>query len=486
VTTAAPGTQISAFDVWWMNQSHIQTEGRIQIFADTTSLYDHDGGGFGSAALPYDEANHQAFSGLAADSASLVAWCLQPCMQPSPTVSSLFQAYRTRVTVKDTTVPTGQVTGVTDGMTIGAPVSVFARASDVGGGVRDLQLVIDHKVVDAKQAGGQCDDIDPTSGDANDYAVMRPCVAQLPAANAPPAEFRLTPALLGTGTRHVVEVLAHDAAGNVGVLLQSQVFVAPAVFDGSATPNFYDPARDLFFNPDADTTGPSRPNGSNAGPANVTVAFAVRGHKGKGGKRHAVTRLSARRTLSYTARTRVVGSVKTPDGQPIALARVYLATSVAGGLWALSGLPLISDEAGNVSVVLPARNPSRRVRLVYFPQSSSNDSFRSPVIALRVRVPVSLALSKRSVPRGTRVNVTARVRAGMNPGATVISALQLKVGKHWRTIRQLRFTPRSRGVTHTALRLHTPSIYRLRLRVSAQPGLSYSTGASPARALLVR
>jgi class 3 adenylate cyclase len=123
---------------------------------------------------------------------------------------------------------------------------------------------------------------------------------------------------------------------------------------------------------------------------------------------------------------------------------------------------------------------------VYFPQSSSNDSFRSPVIALRVRVPVSLALSKRSVPRGTRVNITARVRAGMNPGATVISALQLKVGKHWRTIRQLRFTPRSRGVTHTALRLHTPSIYRLRLRVSAQPGLSYSTGASPARALLVR
>jgi hypothetical protein len=485
-TTAAPGTQISAFDVWWTNQSHIQTDGRIQIYAGPTSLYSRDGDGFGNPALPYDADNHQVFSGLSADSISLVAWCLVPCAQPNPTVSALFQAYRTKLTVNDPTAPTGDASGVTDGMTIGAPVNVLARASDVGGGVRDLQLVIDQKVVDTRRAGGQCDDIDPTTGDANDYAVVRPCAAQLPAASLPPAQFTLTPALLGTGTQHVVEVLAHDAAGNVGTLLKRQVVVAPALFDGSATPNFYDPARDLFFNPDADTTGPSRPNGSNAGPANVALAFAVRGHTRKGGKRHVVTRLSARRTRSYTAPTRVVGSVKTPDGQPIALARVYLATAVAGGPWALGGLPLISDQGGNVSVVLPARNPSRRVRLVYFPQSASNDSFRSPVIALRVRVPVALALSKRAVPRGTRVNITARVRAGMNPGSTVISALQLKVGKHWRTIRQLRFTPRSRGVTHTALRLRTPSVYRLRLRVSAQPGLSYTTGASPTRALLVR
>jgi hypothetical protein len=482
--SAAPGTTINALDVWWMNQAGLQSPSRIQVYAENTSLYQRDGGAFGSAALPYGNDNHQAFTGLSATSTTLVAWCLPPfCATPEHTIGATFQAYRLRVTVSDTDAPAGEVSGIGDDMTIGAPVPVFARATDAGGGVRDLQLVIDGKPVDTKQAGGQCDDIDPTSGDADDYALMDPCPAQLPAAGLPPAQFTVTPAMLGAAGAHTVAVVAHDAAGNAATLLSRRVVMPAALLDGSATPTFYDAARDLFFNPDADTTGTSRPNGSNAGPAKLTLAIAAKRVTPKG---RVFAQLIAHRTISYTAGSRVVGTVSTLDGRPIAHARVYQATSIAGASWTLNPAPLMTDASGNVSFVLRARNPSRRVELVYFPQNTSNESFRSPSVLVRVRVPVALELSRRSVPRGTPVNITARLRAAANPRASVIGALQLRVGRHWRTIRRLRFTPRAHGVVHTALRLRTPSTYRLRLRVSAQRGLSYTTGASPTRVLRVR
>jgi len=180
------------------------------------------------------------------------------------------------------------------------------------------------------------------------------------------------------------------------------------------------------------------------------------------------------------------GRLTTLTDQPIVGARLYRAVSVADGPWRLMTKPLITSKTGRVSVKLAARSPSRRVQLVYFPTTSSNDSFRSPTRLLRVRAPVSLSLARRSVPRGGRVNLVARLRAGIRPGATVIGALQLRQAGSWRTIRQLRFTPRSRGRARTALRLSTPAIYRLRVRVSAQPGLRYATGSSRPRVLRVR
>src|SRR5205085_7544418 len=134
------------------------------------------------------------------------------------------------------------------------------------------------------------------------------------------------------------------------------------------------------------------------------------------------------------------------------------------------------SKTGRVVVKLAARSPSRRVQLVYFPSSDSNASSRSKTRLLRVRAPLSLGLSPLSVPRGHRIDITARVRAGIRPAASVLGALQVRQGRSWHTIRQLRFTRRGRGVAHTALRLRVPSAYRLRLRVSTQPGLRYTTG----------
>jgi hypothetical protein len=482
--SAAAGTRISALDVWWMNQAGVQSPGRVEVFAGSRSLYARDSGAFGSATLPFDAANHQSFSGLSEPSASLVAWCLTGCARADRSISALFHAYRLKVSVSDDVAPTGTAAGVSQGMTLAAPVSLHARASDAGSGVRDLQLVVDGKVIETREAGGQCTDIDPSSGGANDYAVMRPCAAQLPAAGVAPATFTLSPATLAGPGAHRVAVVAHDAAGNQAALLSAQVQVAAALKDGPPPAGFFDAGRGLFFNPDADVGGPSRPNGSAAGPANVSLAFVERRVVRRGARRRVVRLVMGHRLVGFSTVARMRGRVTTPAGQPIAGARVYRAISVAGEPWRLTAPPLLTSSSGSVSLALAAFSPSRRVQLVYFPDSASNDNMRSPVALLRVRAPVTLSVTPRSVRRGTRISVSARV-GGMRPGASVIGALQLREGGSWRTIRQLRFAPRGHGRARTALRLRVPASYRLRVRVSAQPGVRYATGASQPRTLRV-
>jgi hypothetical protein len=291
--------------------------------------------------------------------------------------------------------------------------------------------------------------------------------------------------MLATAGAHTVSVVAHDAAGNGATLLSNRVLVAAALLDGPPPAGRFDAARNLFFNPDVNVSSAARPNGINAGPANVSLAFVTHRVVRRKGRLRRTARLSKRRTVGYSTSVRLRGRLTTPTGQPIALARVYRATSVAGGPWTLSTKPLVTSKTGRVSVRLPAHAPSRRVALVYFPATSSNASSRSNACLLGVRAPVSLTLSRRSVPRGSRVSVAARIRAGIRPGATVIGALQLHQGRSWRTIRQLRFAPRGHGRARTALRLRVPAVYRLRVRVSAQPGLRYTSGASRARVLEV-
>ena len=482
---AAAGTKITGLEVWWTNGASAQAPGRVEIYGGPRSLYAREAGAFGTVGTPFADANRQTFADFSEDSVELVAWCTMTCARDARAIAAFYNAYRVRLTVSDDSAPTGDVSGGTDGMAVTEPLELHARASDAGAGVRDLQLVVDGHVVDSKSAGATCSDIDPATGDERDYALMKPCPGQLPAASDAPASFAVTPAMLATAGSHTIAVVAHDAAGNAGTLLSHTVFVTQALLDGSAPPSRYDAARNLFFNPDTNLSA-AVANGVNAGPANVTLAFTVRKVVRVNGKLRRVTRLSRRRTVAYSSTARMRGRVTTPTGAPIAQARVYRATSVAGGPWELSTKPMITSKTGRVSFLLPARLPSRRVQLVYFPSSASNDSSRSKARLLAVRAPVRLSLNRHSMPRGGRVAVTARVRAGIRPGASVLGVLQLRVSGHWRPIRQLRFTSRGRGVATAALRLRAPAAYRLRARVAAQPGLRYTSGVSRVRTVDVR
>jgi hypothetical protein len=308
---------------------------------------------------------------------------------------------------------------------------------------------------------------------------------QLPDASEAPASFTLTPAMLATAGTHAVSIVAHDGAGNTGTLLAQQVLVAPALLDGPAPASRYDGTRNLFFNPDADVSSPTRPNGINAGAANVSLSFVTRHVVRSKGRRRTVTRFTKRRTVSYNTAVRMRARLSTAGGLPITGARVYRAMSIAGGPWRLAAKPLVTSKTGRVSVLLPAHSPSRRVELVYFPATASNDSSRSKARLLAVRAPMSLGLSRHAVARGTRITVNARLRAGIRPGSSVLGVLQVLKRGDWQPFRQLRFTSRGHGRAHAALRLSTASTYRFRLRISAQPGLRYATGVSRARTLRV-
>lgn len=496
-TVATTGTKVAGLDVWWSNSASVQSPGRIEVFAGglngARSLYLRDAGSAGNGALPFDEANHQSFSGLSDDAVSLIAWCLTGCDSSVRSISAFFNAYRMKVTVSDVDVPTGTAGGITEGQVIDAPVVLTGRASDVGGGVRDLQLLVDGKVVDSKEVGGQCADIDPTTGDSKDYAVMRPCAATFPAVGAADASFTLTPAALATAGPHKVEVVAHDAAGNTGTLLSNTVVVTPALLDGSATPGGFDPARNLFFNPDRDTKNPARLNGVPTGepPGNVlnsklNVLFVVKKTVRVKGKRRVIKRYTRRRTVGFNTAVRLRARLTTATGAPIVGARVYQALSVAGDQWALSPIPLITTKTGRISFVMPAKTPSRLMQLVYFPSTDSNMSFRSPGTLLAVRAPVSMRLSKHRVKRGVRVTVTARLRAGARPGQSVLGALQVRDRRGWRPIRQVRFKPSSKGRVKIVLRLRTRGAYPLRVRVPTQTALRFHTGASRTGILRIR
>ena len=487
--TAAPGTTISALDVWWTNSAGVQIPGRIQVYAGDQSLFMRDTGSFGSIATPLADADRQSFTGLAAPSASLVAWCLSSCAALERAIASLFNAYRVRTVVTDPAPPTGEVSGVADGQSVSGPLTITARAADAGSGVLDLQLLVDGRVVDSRASGrASCQDLDPEHGDALEYALMKPCLTQLPDGAAPPATFTVSLAQLATAGPHNVSVVAHDAAGNAGTLMSSTVIVPPAALDGPAPPTLYDARRGLFFNPDLDLAAQARPNGLNASLANVRLLFVVKRVRRVRGHRRTVKTFTRRRTVGYNAAARLRGRVTTPSGAPIVGARVYRAISVAGGPWRLIPKALVTSKTGRVSVRLAERSPSRRVKLVYFPTTDSNVSSRSKSARMAVRAPLSLSVARRVVPRGGRIVMTARLRAGRRPGRSVLGVLQVRRHGAWQTIRQLRFTGRGRsgrGVATVVLRLHTPAAYRFRVAVSPQASLRQTRGASARRVVRV-
>ena len=91
-------------------------------------------------------------------------------------------------------------------------------------------------------------------------------------------------------------------------------------------------------------------------------------------------------------------------------------------------------------------------------------------------------------PRGGRISLTARLRAGRRSGRGVLGVLQVRKPSGWETVRQLRFSAArgGRGVAHVVLRLRTPAAYRFRVSVSAQSSLRYTRGVSAARSVRVR
>jgi hypothetical protein len=147
-----------------------------------------------------------------------------------------------------------------------------------------------------------------------------------------------------------------------------------------------------------------------------------------------------------------------------------------------------TDSAGDFVYRPAARHPNRRLRAVYFPFSDSHENVASDPLDLRVRAGLTLHVDRHRLRNGQRLVFTGRV-LGAVPAEGIAVALQAKVGRRYRSFRQLRASSATGGRIRTAYRFErtTASVrYRFRLKVVRQAGLSFQGGASPVVSVSVR
>jgi hypothetical protein len=480
-TDAPSGTTITGFDVWWVaiigsfafSPSRIDISAPASIYALEAPSLDQGarfGGdtahGVGSESIAYSDTNHQAYKGLNTSNVALMAWCLSLCQgqdgSPGRNLAD-YEAYRLRTVLEDPAPPAGSVTGLADGARVGAPTELQATATDVGGGVREISLRVDGQVVQRAGPGGACADIDPSNGDPREYARMQPCPTQYSAG------LTLSPTALSDGARHAVSIVATDAAGQDAVLGVARVaLAAPAGFFASAG----------AVNPDLDVLNPRAANGVNGGVGRATVSFVVR--------RHNRTRLLARHVVAASDRQRIRGQLTSDGGAPIIGARVWLAAALKEGVWQISGGPLTTSKTGTVSGALPAHNPSRDVRLIYFPFSDSSENVQSPAVRLGVRSTTSIQLDRSGYRNGETAHFSGRITTRPMPVGKAVY-LQAIVRGHWRTFDTARADAKGRWKLRyrfTATRQLTSYHFRCVVPRETQP-VSWASGHSRVVRVLV-
>jgi hypothetical protein len=196
---------------------------------------------------------------------------------------------------------------------------------------------------------------------------------------------------------------------------------------------------------------------------------------------------AAKREVRFSQSPTVKGTLTAPSGEPIADATVFIGQQPEGGQWRLDGA-VHSDSAGDFVYRPAARHPNRLLRAVYFPFSDSHESVASDPLTLRARAGLTLHVDRHRLRNGQRLVFTGRV-LGSLPAEGIAVTLQAKVGRRYRSFRQLRASSRTNGRIRTAYRFERttgPVRYRFRLKVVRQAGLPFQGGASPVVSVHVR
>jgi hypothetical protein len=214
----------------------------------------------------------------------------------------------------------------------------------------------------------------------------------------------------------------------------------------------------------------------NAGPAAVRLSFVL------GRKR---TRFIDRRVVGARVQQRISGQLISAVGTPISGARVWIASTVTHGVWRISGVPLITSRTGRVSGKLPANNPSREVRLIYFPYSDSSQNVQSPTRRLEVRASSTLHLDQSGYRNGDTVKFSGRITTTPTIRQKAVY-LQVVVRGRWRTFDTARADANGRWTLRyrfTATR--RPTAYRFRAVIPAEHAFPWATGRSRAVSVVV-
>jgi hypothetical protein len=489
---AAPrGTRVTGLDVWWSWQMPpAAARGAIRVYALGNTFLDLTGapdpfdgkgrccsdsafanlkpGAFGIPTVSNPrtglaDINRQSFPkirGLDGRGVTLVglsATCVSGCSTAE--VVAAYQAYRVKTVIEDASAPAGKADGLRDGLRVGPGTPIDASASDTGGGMRELTLRIDGQVVQRVGGGDDCVDVDPSNTDPLEYNLIKPCPSTLT------GRLTLTSAQLPDGEARAATVVATDAAGQDTVLATARVAVA-------APRGHYDPKHG-FYNPDLSLAGSPKANGSNAGEAARLKFGFVRGR-----------RTVRERAIGYTTRARVRGRVMS-GRKPVGGARVWVASRLRGGQWRLSRKPLTTSRSGVVTARLPARSPSRGVRLVYFPASDRNQAVTSARRGLRVRATTTIQTDQGGYRNGDKLTFTGQViTKRLIADKTVY--MQAIVRGSWRTFATTQADARGRWrMAHRFEATRRATRYRFRAVVPSQTGYAWATGHSRTVRVLV-
>jgi len=482
VTVAAKGTRITGLEVWWSWQT--APGGAVRVYALGNPFLDLSGavdpfdgkgrccsdsafvnlkpGAFGAPTttnpgVAFAQLNHQSFPRLrgldkrGVPIVGLTVACVSGCASGGPVAQ--YQAYRVKTVVEDATPPLGKADGLVDGLRVGPGTTIDATASDTGGGVREVSLRVDGNVVQRVSGEAGCADVDAFNADRFEYNVMKPCPSTLS------GQLTLSAAQMPDNGPHQVTVVATDAAGQDTVLRSARVALA-------APGGFYDP-KNGFYNPDLNVADAPTANGSRADAgAKLTLGF-VRGR-----------RTVRNRTIGYSAVPRIRGRVRTRGRKPVGHARVWLASRTGGSQWRISSKPLVTSRKGVVSARLPARTPSRDVRLVYFPFTDRHDIRRSSSRDLRVRATTTIQSDQGGYRNGDMLTFTGQVlRKRLIDNKSVY--LQAIVRGKWRTFQTTQADAAGRWrMTHRFEATRRPTRYTFRAVVPSQTGYAWATGHS--------
>jgi hypothetical protein len=374
------------------------------------------------------------------------------------------------ITLADRFAPSVQAVGgaaITDSTWTGAEPLTFS-ATDRGGGL--FRVIVEADGVPVKALPAVADDrcVDRTGG--RDFGYPVPCPTQgagsvsMDAADLP-------------GGSHIVAVYLEDVAGNRTALIPPATRL---IVNDYRAVGYY--ANGMFFNPRFAT--PRVANGAGAiSDARLTASFVRQ--VGRGQARHSVR--GAKREVRFSQRPTVKGTLTAPSGEPIADATVFIGQQPQGQNWRLDGA-VHTDSAGEFVYRPAARHPNRHLRAVYFPFSDSHENVATDPLTLRVRAGLTLHVDRHRLRNGQRLIFTGRV-LGALPAEGIAVTLQAKVGRHYRSFRQLRASSRTDGRIRTAYRFERttgPIRYRFRLKVVRQAGLPFQAGVSPVVSVSVR
>jgi hypothetical protein len=346
-----------------------------------------------------------------------------PCADAANNAPASVQISRVDLALSDTTAPVvtaGPSSAMFGGGAVSGVQSIDVGFSDVGGGIASTGVQVDGQTVSEVPV--------PNSSCRTPYRRKVPCPLNVT------STLQFNPASVPDGP-HQVQVFARDATGaNVGF---SQSFPVTTSARGAI-------------------------NGTN-GSDQVKLTAGVRRTVKRG---HHAARARASLSVAFDTKTVAEGRLVNSAGQPVAGARLSVATAVDRGIPVFADLPtdVVTDSTGRYKVTLP-RGPSLLVRVQYFARALDTAPAGRAGARVKVAAHATFAPRERHLRRGQRAVFRGHVVGFYRPAGVRVE-LQGRRGHSYVTLSTAAAS--ASGTYRVAYRFthsaHGRFVFRLRIR----------------------